>query len=408
MAHPLATDPTTADPLGLYVHWPFCRAKCPYCDFNSHVSDNVDHGLWRDLLVRELETLAPRVGGGPDGRRLTSIFFGGGTPSLMEPETVAAVIEAAQRLFRFNNDIEITLEANPTSVEAAKMAAFRNAGITRVSLGVQALDDASLRFLGREHSAAEALAALDAVRAQFDTVSFDLIYARPEQELDAWRRELERAIALEPLHLSLYQLTIEPTTPFYARHARGDFALPDEDGAADLYDDTQEILGRAGLPAYEVSNHARPGHECRHNLVYWRYQDYLGIGPGAHGRLSDGRPGSPKTATRTHRAPKIWLERVARDGHALVDDAPIPPEEAVMEAVLMGLRIDEGLTEHRFRHLFGTDPADLFEDAAVESLVAAGFLETAGRDLRATPEGRARLDAVTSRLLQHARPREHG
>ncbi|SDF73896.1 radical SAM family heme chaperone HemW [Thalassobaculum litoreum] len=410
MAALLATDPTAraaaaSDPLGLYVHWPFCRAKCPYCDFNSHVSDSVDHALWRNLLVRELETLAPRVGGAADGtRRLVSIFFGGGTPSLMEPETVADVLAAARRLFRFNNDIEITLEANPTSVEAAKMAAFRQAGITRVSLGVQALDDASLRFLGREHSAAEALAALDAVRAQFDTVSFDLIYARPEQDLAGWQRELERAIALEPVHLSLYQLTIEPTTPFYARHARGEFALPDDDGAADLYEATQEILGRAGLPAYEVSNHARPGHECRHNLVYWRYQDYLGIGPGAHGRLSDGRPGAAKTATRTHRAPTIWLDRVAREGHALVDDAPIPRDEALMEAVLMGLRIDEGLTEDRCRHLFGAAPADLFEAPALEGLVAAGFLETAGADIRATAAGRARLDAVTARLLQHARP----
>jgi oxygen-independent coproporphyrinogen-3 oxidase len=402
MADPLATD---RDPLGLYVHWPFCRAKCPYCDFNSHVSDSVDHALWRDLLVRELETLAPRAGGGPDGaRRLVSLFFGGGTPSLMEPETAAAVIEAARKLFRFNNDIEITLEANPTSVEAAKMAAFRAAGITRVSLGVQAMDDAALKFLGREHSAAEALAALEAVRAQFDNVSFDLIYARPEQDLAAWTAELERALALEPQHLSLYQLTIEPTTPFYARHARGEFALPDEDGAADLYDATQEILGAAGLPAYEVSNHARPGRECRHNLVYWRYQDYLGIGPGAHGRLSDGRPGSTKTATRTHRAPKIWLERVARDGHALVDDAAIPTDEAVMEAVLMGLRIDEGLTGERFRHLFGAAPADLFDPRTLDGLVEAGFLTIDGADLRATAEGRARLDAVTSRLLQNVRP----
>ncbi len=405
MADPLTPDRSTADPLGLYVHWPFCRAKCPYCDFNSHVSDSVDHDLWRASLVRELETLAPRVGGGPDGnRRLVSIFFGGGTPSLMEPETVAAVIAAARRLFRFNNDIEITLEANPTSVEAAKMAAFREAGINRVSLGVQALDDAALRFLGREHSAAEALAALDSVRASFDTVSFDLIYARPEQDLATWQAELARAIALDPSHLSLYQLTIEPTTPFYARHARGEFALPDEDGAADLYDTTQDILGGAGLPAYEVSNHARPGRECRHNLVYWRYQDYLGIGPGAHGRLSDGRPGAPKTATRTHRAPKIWLDRVARDGHALVDDAAIPTDEAVMEAVLMGLRIDEGLTEARCRHLFDVAPTELFEPAAVEGLVSAGFLTVDGADLRATAEGRARLDAVTSRLLQNSRP----
>lgn len=390
-------DPFGRDPLGLYVHWPFCRAKCPYCDFNSHVSDSVDHGLWRDMLVRELETLAPRLG----PRRLVSIFFGGGTPSLMDPETTAAIIEAARRLFTFNNDIEITLEANPTSVEAAKMAAFRDAGVTRVSLGVQAMDDDALRFLGREHSTAEALAALDSVRSQFDNVSFDLIYARPGQDIDSWSRELGQALALAPVHLSLYQLTIEPTTPFYARHARGEFALPDEDGAADLYEATQEILAAAGLPAYEVSNHARAGHACRHNLVYWRYQDYLGVGPGAHGRVSTGSPGAAKTATRSHRAPKIWLERVARDGHALVDDVEIPADEMLVEAVLMGLRIDEGLTADRLRYLFGVAPTDLFEATALDTLVAGGFLEIDGADIRATPAGRARLDAVTAHLLQH-------
>ncbi|MDF1791703.1 MAG: radical SAM family heme chaperone HemW [Thalassobaculaceae bacterium] len=397
MVDPRGTDLLGSDPIGLYVHWPFCRAKCPYCDFNSHVSDSVDHELWRDLLVRELETLAPRVG----RRRLISIFFGGGTPSLMEPETVAAVIEAARRLFTFNNDIEITLEANPTSVEAAKMAAFHNAGITRVSLGIQALDDAALKFLGREHTAAEALSALDSVRAHFENVSFDLIYARPGQDIASWTGELSRALALAPTHLSLYQLTIEPTTPFYARHARGDFALPDDDAAADLYEATQEILGAAGLPAYEVSNHARAGHACRHNLVYWRYQDYLGIGPGAHGRVSDGAPGAAKTAARIHRAPKIWLERVARDGHALVDDAPIPVDEMLVEAVLMGLRIDEGLTETRFRHLFAAPPTDLFPPDVLDTLVSAGFLAVDGSDIRATPAGRARLDAVTAHLLHH-------
>ncbi|MCR9071004.1 MAG: radical SAM family heme chaperone HemW [Alphaproteobacteria bacterium] len=402
MADPLTTDRSGLDPLGLYVHWPFCRAKCPYCDFNSHVSDSVDHDLWRDRLVRELETLAPRVGGGPErARRLISIFFGGGTPSLMEPETVSAVIEAARVLFQFNNDIEITLEANPTSVEAAKMDAFRRAGITRVSLGVQAMDDAALRFLGREHSAAEALAALESVRAHIENVSFDLIYARPGQDTASWIAELRRAVALEPTHLSLYQLTIEPTTPFFARHARGEFALPDEDGAADLYEATQDLLSTAGLPAYEVSNHARVGHACRHNLVYWRYQDYLGIGPGAHGRLSSGITLSAKTATRGHRAPAIWLDRVERDGHALVDDASIPRDEMLMEAVLMGLRIDEGLTAERFRHLFGAAPERLFSAEALAVLTDGGFLERLGDDLRATAIGRARLDAVTSHLLRH-------
>jgi oxygen-independent coproporphyrinogen-3 oxidase len=387
-----------SDPLGLYVHWPFCRAKCPYCDFNSHVADHVDHDLWRAMLLRELEVLAPRVG----DQRLVSLFFGGGTPSLMEPETAAAVIEAARRRFQFNNDIEITLEANPTSVEAAKMAAFRMAGINRVSMGFQAFDDASLRFLGREHTVAEALAALETIRENFDNVSFDLIYARPGQDVTAWTQELRRALDLVPDHISLYQLTIEPTTPFYARHARGEFAVPDEEAAADLYDTTQAILREAGLPAYEVSNHARAGRQCLHNLVYWRYQDYLGIGPGAHGRVSDGRPGSAKTATRTHRAPQIWLQRVARDGHALVDDAPIPRDEMLVEAVLMGLRIDEGLTAERTRHLFGVAPADYFEDDTLSALVNGGFLEVDDSAIRATAAGRARLDAVTARLLADA------
>lgn len=391
-----------ADPLGLYVHWPFCRAKCPYCDFNSHVSDEVDHALWRRMLLRELETLAARTGkGGP--RRLTSIFFGGGTPSLMDPKTVAAVIERAQGLLLFSNDVEITLEANPTSVESAKMRAFQDAGINRVSLGVQALDDASLKFLGREHSVAEAMAALETTRFHFDNVSFDLIYARPGQYLDSWAAELGRALALAPNHLSLYQLTIEPTTPFFARHARGEFAVPDDDGAADLYDATQQILADAGMPAYEVSNHARPGHECRHNLLYWRYQDYIGIGPGAHGRLSDGRPGATKTATRTHRAPKIWLERVASQGHALVDDTTIPVDDMLVEAVLMGLRINEGLTVERTGHLFAAVPADLFDPTSIGVLVDGGFLEADSAGLRATPAGRARLDAVTARLLGGAR-----
>src|SRR5262252_8891286 len=265
---------------GLYVHWPFCLSKCPYCDFNSHVREAIDHERWRDALLLELDHYAADT----PARRLTSIFFGGGTPSLMAPDTVAAVIERAARHWPFAPDIEITLEANPTSVEAGKFAGFRSAGVNRVSLGVQALNDADLKFLGRHHSAAEARAAIEIARRSFRRHSFDLIYARPGQSAAAWRAELAEAIALAGDHLSVYQLTIEPETVFGAAHRRGELQVPEEEDAAALYELTQELLGAAGLPAYEISNHARPGEESRHNLAYWRYRTYAGIGPGAHGR----------------------------------------------------------------------------------------------------------------------------
>ena len=399
-AHDVGAPERPSEPLGLYVHWPFCQSKCPYCDFNSHVSAEVDHARWREMLLVELETLAARTGARTGARPLTSIFFGGGTPSLMQPETAAALIQRTQQLFRFNNDIEITLEANPTSVESAKLEAFRAAGINRVSLGVQALNDADLGFLGRRHTAAEALAAVAIARSHFDNVSFDLIYARPGQEPSAWEAELNRALAEGLHHLSLYQLTIEPTTPFYARHARGEFVLPDDAGGAALYETTQRVLEAAGLAAYEVSNHARPGFACRHNLLYWRYGDYIGIGPGAHGRISSGAAGSVKSATRTHRAPSVWLDRVARDGHALVDDRPLPRDEMLVEATLMGLRTTDGLTADRTSRLFGTAPDALFDPAVVDLLVDGGFLAADAEGLRATYEGRTRLDAVTARLLE--------
>lgn len=384
------------EPIGIYVHWPFCRSKCPYCDFNSHVSDSVDHGRWRDALVRELETQATRTG----RRRVESVFFGGGTPSLMQPETTAAVLDAVRSLFLISNDLEVTLEANPTSVETGKLDGFRAAGVNRVSLGVQALDDEVLRFLGRNHSAAEALAAVAAARDRFERVSFDLIYARPGQSPAAWRGELSRALAHAAGHLSLYQLTIEPTTPFHSLHARGAFRLPDEDAAAALWDVTQATLAEAGMPAYEVSNHARPGEECRHNLVYWSYRDYLGVGPGAHGRLTEG---GAKVATRTHRAPTVWLDRVERDGHALVDDRRLNADEMLVEASLTGLRLAGGLPTERWQALFGRPPEDLFEPATVALLSDGGFIELDADGLRATAEGRARLDAVTDRLLRGAR-----
>ena len=386
------------EPLGLYVHWPFCASKCPYCDFNSHVTDHVDHARWQAALVTELETLAARVGPRP----LSSIFFGGGTPSLMEPDTVAAVIGRAQSLFRFNNNIEISLEANPTSVEAGKLDRFQAAGINRISLGIQALNDSDLKFLGRTHSAAEAIAAIEVARDCFDNVSFDLITARPNQDLDAWLAELQRAVALGTDHLSIYHLTIEPTTPFHALHARGAFTLPDDDTAATLYEATRDTLMGLGLATYEVSNHARPGHACRHNLLYWHYGDYLGIGPGAHGRLSTRNSNGllSKTATRTHRAPSIWLDRVERDGHALVDDLPVSRDEMLTEATMMGLRTTGGLSRDRWRALFDAEPETLFAADRLGDLIDEGFLLLDDDGLRATDDGRLRLDAVTGHLLR--------
>ncbi|MFO7482571.1 radical SAM family heme chaperone HemW, partial [Oceanibaculum nanhaiense] len=295
----------TPDSLAVYVHWPFCRSKCPYCDFNSHVSASIDHARWRAALLREIDHYADRT----LGRTVSSIFFGGGTPSLMEPATAAAVIEHIGKRWRLDAGVEITLEANPTSVEAALLAGFRSAGVNRVSLGVQALNDADLHFLGREHSAREALDAVAIAARLFDRFSFDLIYARPGQTVEAWEAELRQALSHAAGHISAYQLTIEEGTPFHLRHARGEFRIPDEDTGAALYEATQDVLEQAGLPAYEISNHARPGEESRHNLAYWRYADYAGIGPGAHGRLTLAQG---KIATRQHRAPQIWLERVER------------------------------------------------------------------------------------------------
>jgi len=299
-------------PLGVYVHWPFCKSKCPYCDFNSHVRDGVDQTRWRDALLRELDHAAREA---PD-RRVETIFFGGGTPSLMEPEIAGAVIERTKTLWDAAPDIEITLEANPTSVEAARFAALAEAGVNRVSLGVQALDAASLAFLGRQHSADEAIQAIATARRHFARYSFDLIYARPGQTEEAWDAELAQALALAGEHLSLYQLTIERGTRFFTDHARGVFSLPDEDAAAAMFELTQARLAAAGLPAYEISNHARPGAACRHNLIYWRDQDYVGVGPGAHGRFAEG---DAKRATRRASGPEAWLEAVERSGHGTAE-----------------------------------------------------------------------------------------
>src|SRR5882757_9905522 len=332
---------------GVYVHWPFCLSKCPYCDFNSHVRHApIDEERFSRAFAREIETTAART---PD-REVSSIFLGGGTPSLMRPQTVGSILDAIGKHWSVAPDVEVTLEANPTSVEATRFRGYRTAGVNRVSLGVQALDDQSLKELGRLHTAQEALDAVAIARASFDRYSFDLIYARPRQTLDAWRAELKRAISEAAEHLSLYQLTIEPGTPFFGLHKAGKLITPDEDLGRDLYDLTQQVCGDAGLPAYEISNHARPGAECRHNLVYWRGHEYAGIGPGAHGRLNiDGR----RYATETDKKPEGWLERVETQGVGLTLDEKLQPGEVADEFLLMGLRLVEGIEPHRFTAISG-------------------------------------------------------
>ena len=378
--------------LALYIHWPFCLQKCPYCDFNSHVRDVLPQARFAAALRRELAWEAARLGRRPLG----SIFFGGGTPSLMAPETVAALIDDARRLFDCASDLEVTLEANPTSVEAGRLSAFRHAGVNRLSLGVQALDDESLAALGRGHSAREAVAALELGRRIFPRLSFDLIYARPGQSMAAWRSELAQALDLAADHLSLYQLTIEPGTAFEALHRRGEIVLPDEDLATALYDETKHAALAHGLQQYEVSNYAQPGAESRHNLAYWRYRDYVGIGPGAHGRLMFG---TRLVATRRHRAPEIWAERVEKNGHGSTDEEEISPRDRAREALLMGLRLTEGVNAEAFRRRTGQALARSIDEEMLSACMEAGYLTFAGGVLCATEEGRRRLDAVLPRLV---------
>jgi putative oxygen-independent coproporphyrinogen III oxidase len=376
----------------LYVHWPFCKSKCPYCDFNSHVRAGIDAAAWHKALLAELD----HYGATTAGRLLTSIFFGGGTPSLMPPEIVASLIERAARHWRLAPDIEITLEANPTSVEAEKFRAFRGAGVNRVSLGIQSLDPAALRFLGRQHDVAEAIAAIELARRHFERISFDLIYARPGQSAAAWVDELDAALRLAGDHLSLYQLTIEPGTAFHTAHSRGDFVLPDEEDAASLYELTSERLAGAGLLPYEISNYARPGAESRHNLVYWRYGDYVGIGPGAHGRLT--RDGA-KRATRQLRAPETWLAAVEAGGHGTQEETTLTPAERLEEMLMMGLRLAEGIPRARFRAELGGELEKLLPRERVDRLMQGGFLTLDDTGLRATEAGRQRLNAVLATLL---------
>ena len=379
-------------PLGVYIHWPFCKSKCPYCDFNSHVREGVEQDRWRKALLTELEYAAREA----PSRKVETMFFGGGTPSLMEPETVGALIKRTRDLWDTATDVEITLEANPTSVEAGRFAALAEAGVNRVSLGVQALNPGDLKFLGREHSLDEALEALAIARKNFARHSFDLIYARPGQTPEAWAEELERALALAGEHLSLYQLTIERGTKFFAEHARGAIALPVEEAAAEMFERTQAQLAQAGLPAYEISNHARPGAACRHNLIYWRYQDYVGVGPGAHGRFTIG---DAKRATRRTSGPEGWLAAVEREGHGTAETTDVTGRDRVEEALMMGLRMSDGIDRALFAATAGSDPVEALGNRRLTPLVEGGFLEITATHLRATAAGQQRLNALLERLV---------
>lgn len=374
---------------GLYLHWPFCAAKCPYCDFNSHVSAAIDQRRWQAAYLAEIDRVAAEV---PD-RILNTVFFGGGTPSLMEPELVSAILDRIRARWRLSNDLEVTLEANPTSIESGRFRAYSEAGVNRISMGMQALNDTDLRRLGRMHTAAEGRRAFDIARTHFQRVSFDLIYARQEQDLASWEAELREAIGMAVDHFSLYQLTIEEGTAFGRRAAIGKLpGLPDEDLGADMYLRTQEICDSAGLRAYEVSNHAREGAECRHNEVYWRYGDYAGIGPGAHGRLT---LADQRHATTTPKAPGAWLEMVERDGYGELPREALPRDEQAIEFLLFGLRLAEGIDPLRYRALSGRDlPQDKIRDLQELGLIS----DDSGR-IRATAEGRAVLNGVIRELM---------
>lgn len=373
------------NPIALYVHWPFCKAKCPYCDFNSHVRDGVEDARWCDALKTELRYVANAIG----PRRITSVFFGGGTPSLMAPATIEAILSEADQLWGLDEDCEITLEANPTSVEAQKFKGFRAAGINRVSVGVQSLNDGDLKALGRQHSVTEAKEAVRLAAATFDRYSFDLIYARPNQTLQQWEKELAEALQMAGDHLSVYQLTIEPNTQFHTLYHSKRLHIPDEDAAAAFYDVTQERLDRVGMPAYEVSNHAKAGQESRHNLTYWRYGEYAGIGPGAHGRLDIG---GKRVATRTHRAPEEWLTRVERDGHGYHPFEDVDDRAQFEERLMMGLRLTEGVSRAELNPVW-------LNLEKIPTLQLEGLLEANDNRLIPTSRGRLVLTALNAALL---------
>ncbi|QSR18586.1 radical SAM family heme chaperone HemW [Novosphingobium sp. KA1] len=372
----------------LYIHWPFCLAKCPYCDFNSHVRERVEHDRWQAGLLADMRREHEVAG----GEALSSIFFGGGTPSLMPPALVARLLDEAQKLWGFAEDIEITLEGNPSSVEAANYAALADAGVNRVSLGLQALDNKTLRFLGRLHDASEGLKALEVAQKRFSRVSFDLIYARPGQSLDAWQRELAHALSYGTGHLSLYQLTIEPGTRFATMVRQHEFEPLDEDACADMFALTREMTAAAGLPAYEISNHARPGEESRHNLTYWRYQDYCGIGPGAHGRRGG-------VATTRHRKPENWLDAIDRNGHGINETRELGRREQASEAMLMGLRLGEGVDLEALAGRFGLTPDQLCIGGKAAFYETQGLVWRQGSRLGVTDQGMALLDGLLAELV---------
>lgn len=376
-------------PLALYIHWPFCVSKCPYCDFNSHVRDTVDDASWCAALLTDMTYEAGRIA----DRKLTSIFFGGGTPSLMPPSTVAALIAAAERHWGFVDDIEITLEANPSSVEAARFADLAAAGVNRVSLGLQALDDKALTFLGRAHSVAESLDALAIAQRHFGRVNIDLIYARPEQTAAQWEAELQRALSFGTDHMSLYQLTIEPGTRFETLVRTGHFIPADDDDAATLYELTGQMTSAAGIPAYEISNHARPGSESRHNLSYWRYDDYIGIGPGAHGRRLN-------AATQRHKKPENFLLAIERDIHGISSEEHLDAATRATESLLMGLRLAEGIDLGRLSQKTGIPAAALLDMDAVDKIAQLGLITREDNHITVTPQGMPLLDAILPQIVK--------
>lgn len=376
-------------PLALYIHWPFCVSKCPYCDFNSHVRESVDQDIWLAALLADMAHEAALTWGRP----LTSIFFGGGTPSLMPPSTVAALITAAEQHWGFTDAIEITLEANPSSVEAARFADLAAAGVNRVSLGLQSLDNGALVFLGRAHSVAESLDALAIAQRHFSRVNIDLIYARPDQTADQWHAELERAIGFGTDHMSLYQLTIEPGTRFETMVRTGDFVPADNDEAATLYELTQELTHAAGIPAYEISNHAKPGSESRHNLSYWRYDDYIGIGPGAHGRRLN-------CATQRHKKPENFLSAVERNAHGIANEEALDPTTRATESLLMGLRLAEGVSLRRLSTRTGIAPEALLDIDAVDRIAKLGLITRVSDHITITSQGMPLLDAILPEIVK--------
>lgn len=390
----------------VYIHWPFCQSKCPYCDFNSHVAASIDHAAWREAYAREIDFYADQL---PD-RTITSIFFGGGTPSLMEAKTVETVLQHIERRWRFDPDIEITLEANPTSVEVQKFIDFRRAGINRLSLGVQSLRDEDLKFLGRAHDADQAQRAIALARQHFPRFSFDLIYARRNQTPASWEQELREALKLADGHLSLYQLTIEPNTQFHTLFQRGENLTAADDHASVMYELTQDILAEAGLPAYEISNHAKTGQESRHNLTYWHYEDYIGVGPGAHGRVrgqgleargwgKEAHTRSNRFATMNHRSPEVWMKAVHEKSHGLKTFEPIDNLTAQREALMMGLRLKKGIAFDDWQKKFGSRLLDFIPTDKRDRLEKEGYLTTTGENISATSAGLQRLNAVLDYVL---------